>query len=309
MRETCVSVVIPVFRPNFVFLKAAIGSVEAQTYPYCELVVVVDQDDDPAIVDFLTANTFPRMSVIVQPNGGQSSARNTGWDAVSSKYLALLDQDDLWLENHLENAMAHFARLPKSDLVYSGVNFGSEDGIIEEVVGAPLTFPYSDLMSLLAQNLMIWPSSMLINRLGVLKDLRFDNRYRGYEDDDFIIRSFQRGASIDSLPGANTVVIRNHEDRHSYSKSMLDSARMFYFNYSTLVAPGPGERLLALRFFPLLVKRFLEDSSRDNKNDLVTAMLSTARPELVLAALLFKILPKAALAEALKRLLSLRSLR
>ena len=103
-----VTVVIPT-RNRSALVQQAIASVEAQTYPNWELVVVDDGSTDGS-VDILRSRSHGRLQVISLGNGDAnaswssrvSRARNTGVAAGSGDLIAFLDSDDLWLPRRLE---------------------------------------------------------------------------------------------------------------------------------------------------------------------------------------------------------------
>jgi glycosyltransferase involved in cell wall biosynthesis len=98
MRPLAISVVIPAYN-RAQMLETAIASAWSQTpAPPAEVVVVDDgsDDDTAAVAERLGA------TVIRHPrNLGLAAARNTGVEAASSAWVALLDSDDEWLPHHL----------------------------------------------------------------------------------------------------------------------------------------------------------------------------------------------------------------
>lgn len=101
------SVVIPTFgRPAF--LEEAIASVLAQRCSDVECLVVDDASPQrlPDVAD-------PRVRIIRRGvNGGPAAARNTGIDAATGRYVAFLDDDDVWLPSRLDAAMSAHHRAP-----------------------------------------------------------------------------------------------------------------------------------------------------------------------------------------------------
>jgi glycosyltransferase involved in cell wall biosynthesis len=92
MTEPTVSVVIPAYNAER-WLGEAVRSVQAQTMTEWELIIVNDgSSDDTSKV----ARAFgdERVRVIDKPNGGVSSARNTGLDLAKGVCIAFLDADD-----------------------------------------------------------------------------------------------------------------------------------------------------------------------------------------------------------------------
>lgn len=98
-----VSVVIPAYNAAWCVAKA-IDSVLAQDYRDFELIVVDDgSTDDTAKV---LAAYGDAIRVIRKPNGGLSSARNTGIAAARGEFIAFLDADDWWLPGKLRLQMS-----------------------------------------------------------------------------------------------------------------------------------------------------------------------------------------------------------
>lgn len=101
------SVVIPTHgRPAY--LDAALRSVLAQTFTDFECIVIDDASPEPP-----TIPDDPRVRLVVRPvNGGPAAARNTGIDAATGRYVAFLDDDDIWLPDRLLAAHDAHTRAP-----------------------------------------------------------------------------------------------------------------------------------------------------------------------------------------------------
>jgi glycosyltransferase involved in cell wall biosynthesis len=101
------SVVIPTFgRPAF--LAEAIASVLGQTFADFECIVVDDASPEPASLP-----ADPRLRLVRrEQNGGPPAARNTGIDAAEGRYVAFLDDDDIWTPERLASAFEAHRRAP-----------------------------------------------------------------------------------------------------------------------------------------------------------------------------------------------------
>jgi glycosyltransferase involved in cell wall biosynthesis len=111
-----VSVIVPAFNMER-YVAEAIESALAQTHPAVEIVVVNDGSTDrtaAAIEPYLD-----RIVYVEQENRGLAGARNTGIRASRGSLLALLDADDLWLPERLEQCVALFEAAPHLGLVTS----------------------------------------------------------------------------------------------------------------------------------------------------------------------------------------------
>ncbi len=105
-----VSVVIPYYQRAPGILRRALESVFAQVLPADVSVDVILVDDaSPSPPDIEIAGlSRPGFSIQIvrRPNGGPARARNTGLDEVGqTDWVAFLDSDDTWMENHLATAL------------------------------------------------------------------------------------------------------------------------------------------------------------------------------------------------------------
>lgn len=93
------SIVIPLFNKEK-SIKKTIQSVLAQDFVEYQIVVINDGSTDRSIE---AVNQFAdsRIKLINKENGGVSSARNLGIKEAKYDWIAFLDADDLWKENHL----------------------------------------------------------------------------------------------------------------------------------------------------------------------------------------------------------------
>ena len=101
-----IAVVIPVFNRHSQ-LKLAINSVLNQSYKPTE-VIIVDDGSDPPIDGF-----DDRVNVIrINANKGVSNARNVGISYSKSNWIALLDSDDIWHKDHLQELVDYLNQNP-----------------------------------------------------------------------------------------------------------------------------------------------------------------------------------------------------
>ncbi len=105
----------------------ALDSVFAQTYPNFEVVVVDDgsTDDTRRVIQERYGD---RLTYIYQENQGPAVARNTSVRAARGEYIALMDDDDLWLPTKLEKQMAALEEHPDCALAYCACLQASADG-------------------------------------------------------------------------------------------------------------------------------------------------------------------------------------
>ena len=106
-----IAVVIPFYQTRSGILSRALESAERQTLAQRCVVYVVD-DESPISAEEELRQSEPfkniQLEVIQQANGGAGKARNTGLNHISddTQFVAFLDSDDAWHDEHLEIAIA-----------------------------------------------------------------------------------------------------------------------------------------------------------------------------------------------------------
>ncbi|KWW29781.1 MAG: family 2 glycosyl transferase [bacterium P3] len=108
------SIIMPLYN-KAPYVRKALESVVAQTFPDWELVAVDDGSTDGG-ADIVRAIPDSRVSLLQQPNSGVSTARNNGVDTASGEYLCFLDADDWWAPTFLEEMNGLIARHPDAGL-------------------------------------------------------------------------------------------------------------------------------------------------------------------------------------------------
>lgn len=124
-------VIIPYYQYKRGLLRKAVDSIKHQTInESINLIIVDDSSPHPAKQELIGWDPGPRiqLTLIEQPNSGSGRARNKGIDNMPShiEYIAFLDSDDYWGEDHLKNASRAFEA--GADLYFS--NYLDIDGRI-----------------------------------------------------------------------------------------------------------------------------------------------------------------------------------
>ena len=137
-----ISVIVPVYKVEK-YLNECIDSILAQTFTDFELILVDDGSPDncPAMCD-AAAEKDDRIRVIHKPNGGVSSARNAGLDAMRGNWFCFIDSDDMVAADYLE-ALYQKTKEEHPDIVICDIVHVNEEGtpiphedvrILDEVV-------------------------------------------------------------------------------------------------------------------------------------------------------------------------------
>lgn len=114
-----ISVILPVYN-GAQYLTEALVSVQAQTLPPDEIIVVNDGSTDNSAA---IAQSFANVRYHYQANAGPAAARNTGLSLARGELLAFLDADDLWPAAKLAVQSAALAAAPELAVVLGQVQF------------------------------------------------------------------------------------------------------------------------------------------------------------------------------------------
>lgn len=112
-----ISVIVPAYNAKD-YIRTAIQSVQAQTIPDVEIIVVDDASiDETAAIVLELASRDPRIRYVrMATNSGPSASRNRGLKLACGKWVALLDADDRFHPRRLEVLLA-LAQRENADLV------------------------------------------------------------------------------------------------------------------------------------------------------------------------------------------------
>ncbi len=112
IEQPLVTAVIPYYRaPDYV--GRAVASALSQTHPRVEVLIVNDGSFEPAdaVLDQLAED--PRVTVVTQPNSGESRARTVGARVAAGEYVVMLDADNELEPRFVERALAAFREDPE----------------------------------------------------------------------------------------------------------------------------------------------------------------------------------------------------
>ena len=209
---TGVAVVIPCFNLGRT-LRDAIESVQAQTRPASELVVVDDGSTDLFTRHALTEIQAEGVYVIHTENRGVAGARLTGVEATASAYLLLLDADDMLVPAAIERLAGVLDAKPEVDFVTCGMAAFGE----AEYIWHPPACTWSGVFTRGGPHI----STML--RRGVWTGVGgFDPDLPGYEDTDFWLEALRMGFRGAALPD---VLLRYRvRSRSRYAKALSPDA-------------------------------------------------------------------------------------
>ncbi len=157
-----VSVVIRTFN-RAEYLRAAIESVFAQTFRDFELIVVDDgsTDDTPQLLADYGDQLTP---IFLSHTGNPATTFNTAVRATRGEFIAILDDDDLWLSHKLEAQVGLLDRSHRAGFAYGNARLLYPDGSTSPPALAPDQIVNGSVLRTMIRNICVHPSTLLFRR-------------------------------------------------------------------------------------------------------------------------------------------------
>jgi glycosyltransferase involved in cell wall biosynthesis len=212
-----VSVVIPAYKARN-YLCESLASVAAQDYTQGMEVLVIDDASPEPIDDIIAAyqklpHAPPLRIIRHEKNQGLGASRNTGIREASGEFIAFLDHDDVWHENHVSSVMSAISE-QAADFGFCSVILFEKDTQKSLRLWGPQG---GDLDAKLDYRLFlsnfITPSSVIARRASLLElgGFNTDPKIHMCEDLDLWLRSLQCGHRF-AYANTATTYYRKHAD-------------------------------------------------------------------------------------------------
>lgn len=233
MKKDLVSVIITTFHREVSIIKCAVESVKKQSYPYIEILVIDDnENNNPLSIEIKNYCEEEKIIYIKQfGNSGACNARNLGTINSSGEYIAFLDDDDEWFPSKISEQIAVLKK--GYDLVFS-------KGLDVYMSTSTKILPYGNnndfiqmpsFDDLLIKNYVGTTSQIMVKRECFFQVNGFDPHFPARQDYDFCIR-----ISLNhKLYGINKILFKHyHHSEIQISKninSALQGYRMLFKKY------------------------------------------------------------------------------
>jgi glycosyltransferase involved in cell wall biosynthesis len=204
-----VDVILPAYNGARV-IREALDSAVAQDRVSCRIIVVDDGSTDDTVR--VVRSYGPRIALQSQANKGVSGARNTGLGLGEAPYVALLDQDDVWLPGKLTRQVDLLEAHGEAGLVFTDMTLFQDDGQVLEDGFLRATPAYAalerraigrdaHLLSMRAAEAVtrynfISPSTVLLRRRAIEGVGGFDERLRLCDDAECWMRLLRTWRAI-----------------------------------------------------------------------------------------------------------------
>lgn len=196
MEDLFISICIPAYNSEK-FILETLNSIKNQTHKNWEIIVVEDASNDNTknIVETFEKNCFQKVTYFRnEKNVGASAIRNVAAGLSIGDWLAFLDSDDLWENNHLQTLIETYRKSTNCDFIHGLAHiFDSDTGnIINSQYLTQKTierFP----VSLFDRSYFIQTSSIMISRKLFNKTGGFNTTLRYCDDLEMWFKSAKLG--------------------------------------------------------------------------------------------------------------------
>ncbi|BCF89416.1 glycosyltransferase [Paraburkholderia largidicola] len=184
-QKPLISVLMPVYNPRPKYLRKALDSVLAQTYPNWELCIADDASTNPEVRTVLEEYMAKDGRIKVtfrEKNGHISASSNSALELVTGEFIALMDHDDAIPAHALFAVAEEINTHPQVDMIYT-----DEDKIDEDDNRHDPYFKSDWNQELFySQNFV---AHMGIYRASIVKKIKgFRIGFEGSQDYDFVLR-------------------------------------------------------------------------------------------------------------------------
>jgi len=176
-KNPLVSVIMPVFNGDD-FLLPALESAAFQDYPNIEIIVINDGSTDKSgeiLTSFLDSRP-ERIKILEHPDRrrhGIAASYQLGIQHCQGKYIAFLEQDDLWSSNKISEQVKVLEAFPQVGVVFADVYYCDREGQVAAkpfrtlVNRPPADKPFNAVWRLLWGNCVSTFSNMMVRHENV----------------------------------------------------------------------------------------------------------------------------------------------
>ena len=236
-----ISVVIPCYNAA-AYLEQAVRSVQAQTRPVLETIVVDDGSHDAAAA---IAEGLGARVVRLLHNTGPAAARNRGIRESRGEVIAFLDADDYWTPTHCSDVVGMLEDHPECSVAFSRIHrFGTGEESVSPVFLTADT-PTPSLWHLLRDNI-VPQSAVAVRRAAFANHGGYDESLRYSEDYELWLRLARHAPFV--CTNAVSVHYRMHDSQVSRDLEVILNTRWevklrFWRDATLNEAPGFVQRI------------------------------------------------------------------
>ena len=263
-----ISIIIPLFNKEL-FIKQTLLSVLNQTFSEFEIIIINDGSTDKSVT-IINDIDDERITLYTTKNKGVSHARNYGISKANTDLIALLDADDLWEPNHLENLDSLCTSFPNCGLYatnyykqfFNGRKINTHfNGVSKDHFGI-----IEDYFSASTIDSIAWTSAVMIPKKTFMSIGEFDEEMRSGQDTDLWIRiALEASVAFSAVASAHKIIL-DPQFHLSYSSNRKDRLKLFK-NFEELeISNSSFKKYMDLNRFSVAIERKIAGDFKSYKD-------------------------------------------
>jgi len=117
-----ISVVIPVYNSGDEAVRAIESVINQTRFDAIKEIIVVDDGSVDSSFEKISSLKEEKIKLVKQENKGAAGARNTGIKMAQAEYIALLDSDDTWVKEKIQNQIEILKQNKQIDAIGSAID-------------------------------------------------------------------------------------------------------------------------------------------------------------------------------------------
>ena len=223
------SVVIPLYNKEL-SIQNTIQSILDQTYQNFEIIVIDDGSTDDS-AERVNKIEDHRIRMIQQKNQGVSVARNHGIKIAKNEWIALLDGDDLWEVNHLQEICEMMNEFPNGKIYVTSFDFSDGRKVFKHQ-RQKKSFKIDNYFKEAVKENLIWTSVVVIHISCFNKVGGFNNTLTNGEDLELWARLAREFIIIKSC--IITAIYRVEAENRAALNREIEKTHVFHFKLSSV---------------------------------------------------------------------------
>jgi len=253
-RNPTVSIIIPVYN-GANYLRQAIDSALAQTYPHTEVIVVNDGSNDDGKTSHVALSFGDRIRYFAKTNNGVASALNMGINQMRGDFFSWLSHDDVYYPDKIARQVSHFHEL-NDTRVMACCNYHVIDAA-SKIIGTGEAQGFVLSSSVVAVvGTYVNGCSLLIPKSAFDAAGLFNESLMNSQDNEMWLRMVMHGYKLSYMPDV-LIQSRNHPEQGSKTAGVthLRETRAFYDWALRFIGPRERVENAVALFRVLLMKR------------------------------------------------------
>ncbi len=230
-----VSVAIPVYN-GANYMREAIDSVLAQTYPNVEVLVVNDGSRDGGATEEIGRSYGDRIRYFSKPNGGVASALNLALEKSKGEYFCWLSHDDIYLPEKVAKEMEKLLSFPERNaVVFCDYDVISPEGKYLHGSPKPYSFPPHQAAYHLILSQWLHCCTILAPKSLYIENGKFREDLPTTQDYDLLVKIGLKYPFVE-IPDV-LLKARSHPEQGSLVLGHIEEIERFFEEHIPLLSP------------------------------------------------------------------------